>query len=254
VFDVLGEMSAYHHQWHPWIDIDLPGPRMELARYLVGGLVFGAYSQATGADHLVQPKRSRLLVALSAPRSELSRVRFEQEDRLFSEFGAACAAHPNARVDDRFGAPTVLPYLLREPTLATSTAEVVTRAMTLRNSGAGQSYREWQKRLRTSWVLGTTDEQAGDDIANVATKLEKRIAAGNGVNRPKLMTVSVSVGVPGTAELKAERDVPTPRWLSRWLLDHVHIRAHRRLLYRLALSERAYHDITLHLRNIWKDS
>lgn len=46
--------------------------------------------------------------------------------------------------------------------------------------------------------LRTTDEQAGDDVANVARKLEKRIAVGNGDNRPKLMTVSV--GVPGLVE------------------------------------------------------
>jgi hypothetical protein len=253
VADVLGEVTAYDHQWQPWVDIDLPGDRLELARYVVGGLVFGAYAQATGGDHLVQPKRSRLLVALSAPRSELSQLRFEQEAELFATFSAACATNPGVDVDDGPGMPSVLPYLLRKPSLATSTGEIVGRAKKLRTSRAGESYREWQKRLRHAWTLGTTVDKAEDDVALVAEKLTRRIATGTTAERPKLLTLSVTVPI-GIAAAKAEREVKEPRWLSRWVLDNLHFRSHRRLLYRLALDERSYRDITKHLYQVWAAS
>ena len=251
VADVLGELHAFDYQWKPFVDLDLPEPQLTMARYVIGGLVFGAYAQASGADHLVQAKRSRLLLALSAPTPQLCQVRFAREQELFELFRKNTAGLPNVTVTETTGTPSVLPFLLRQPSLATSTHEVLDRARSLRDSGEGAHYREWQRRLRRAWSVGTNDDRAERDVQAVAERLEQRLQLEG--TRPPMMHVTVEVPV-GLAKVSAERDIATPRWLSRWFVEHVQLRKHRRLLYRLALNEAAYRDLTLHLHETWMRS
>ena len=248
IADVLGELQAFDYQWKPFVDIDLPEPHLTMARYVIGGLVFGTYAQATGADHLVQAKRSRLLVALSAPTPQLCQVRFAREQELFEQFRANAEGVPNVTVTATAGAPSVLPFLLRQPSLARSTHEVLDRARSLRDSGEGADYREWQRQLRQAWSVGTSDDRAERDVQTVAARLEQRLQVEG--TRPPIMHITIEVPV-GPGKVSAERDIATPRWLSRWLVEHIQLRKHRRLLYRLALNEAAYHDLTLHLQETW---
>ena len=82
----------------------------------------------------------------------------------------------------------------------------------------------------------------------VGARLEQRLQSEG--PRPPMMHVTIEVPL-GPAKVSAERDIATPRWLSRWFVEHIQLRKHRRVLYRLALDERAYRDLTLHLHDLW---
>jgi hypothetical protein len=74
--NILGELATAGYIWYPYI----PGTTFQndeerqLAGYILAGLIFGGYAQLAGADHLMQPKRSRLFLATAlkayGPRSE----------------------------------------------------------------------------------------------------------------------------------------------------------------------------------------
>ena len=71
VAEVGQELTAFNWEWRP--EVDLPNadePTLRAAQFLVGGLIFSSYAAAMGADHVVQPKRSRLMLEASAPIDE----------------------------------------------------------------------------------------------------------------------------------------------------------------------------------------
>ena len=59
----------------------------------------------------------------------------------------------------------------------------------------------------------------------VAARLEQRLQSE--ARRPPMMHVTVEVPL-GPAKVSAERDIATPRWLSRWFVEHIELRKHRR--------------------------
>src|SRR5947199_3438000 len=90
--DILGEMSAFDWEWRPdlWRDgAEGTEDERRLDSFRYGGLLFSGYSQRTGADHLLQPKRARLYLA-----SALCSERANDEKALFRELARIARETP----------------------------------------------------------------------------------------------------------------------------------------------------------------
>ena len=87
--EVLSELSAAEYQWKPHLgeleDQLTSTYEKELAAFLLGALIFGGYAQQMEGEHVLQPKRSRILLAL-ALHAQFSGHLFE--DALFAELKA----------------------------------------------------------------------------------------------------------------------------------------------------------------------
>lgn len=135
--DIVDELAAAEYRWQPHLgDLETTLPsdlERTLAKFLLGGLIFAAYAQILEGDHIVQPKRSRLFlaVALGAPSAQ-----YRFEDELFGEL----KARARASVTDMPWRPTLFPYLLegaRTPEAVLSHALVLRRSSELANIGSG---------------------------------------------------------------------------------------------------------------------
>jgi hypothetical protein len=56
VMDVVGEMTAYVYDWQPDLgDVETRDePTRRVAQFVLGGLIFGWYAEASQTDHLIQ--------------------------------------------------------------------------------------------------------------------------------------------------------------------------------------------------------
>ena len=82
---IVGELTTSGYAWYPNLgDLTFENPdEQRLAAYILGGLIFGAYAQLAGTDHLMQPKRSRLFLALTLKQNTARGA----EDYLFTKLG-----------------------------------------------------------------------------------------------------------------------------------------------------------------------
>jgi hypothetical protein len=275
VMDVVGEMTAYVYDWQPdLLDLDLrDGPTRRVAQFLLGGLIFGWYAEASETDHLIQQKRSRLFAALTKPGDGKKYLAREQEAALFEDLRRACVGADSVWVNEIPANPTVLPYiLLGSGQRPENTQEVLDRILKLRDSGLGRSYRAWFGDLRESLSRGRYAIGAKRDIDKVRAELDQRLRG----EFPKWSrevdlsaklgpTLSISVEAPtgpkfefeaGLAALEAKTNLRlgVPDWIRNWLLDLNPFGRHRKLLLRAALAESEYRNVLEDLRRLWKQS
>jgi len=270
VNDVAGELGAFAYEWHPPLPLEwtvLDEHRRRVAEFLTGGMVFGAYAQATGSDHVIQSKRSRLLLEMSPAGGREGMWGWHEEDRLFSGFRQYCAGMNNVRAGEFPSGPTVLPHLLLQEPAPVSTRDLLERCLKLREDRDGVKYRSWLKGLREAWRLGREETpEARETVEETLRELNARLAT-PGI-RPHETRVTVEgptadleVGMVGPVpEVKLTiKDIPinrppTPRWLAAWTFEHLSFKRHRRLLLRLALNQTRYRDISRHLYAVWSRS
>jgi hypothetical protein len=275
VMDVIGELTAFAYDWEPdLLDFEVKDENTRrIARFILGGLIFGWYAEASETDHLIQTKRSRLFAALTKPDHSQGLVTYQKEAALFEELRRTCLAANSVRFEEIPPNPTVLPYVLLGAGQSPETvAEVLDRVLKLRESGLGRDYRTWFKDLRKSLSLGQQALKAKKEIEAVRVELEQRLRG----KYPKWsreidvgasvgLTFSISVEKPAGPKIEAEASlaklegkttarVGIPDWIRNWLLDLNPFGRHRKLLLRAALSQAEYRDVMPHLRKIWMDS
>src|SRR6266568_547762 len=275
VMDVVGEMTAYVYDWQPdLLDLEIRDEATRrVAQFLLGGLIFGWYAEASETDHLIQKKRSRLFTALTKPDDGAKYLPREQEAALFEELRRACIGADAVQIDEIPPNPTVLPYvLLGDGRPPTSTQDVLDRILKLRDSGLGSSYRDWFKDLRTCLSHGRYATEAKKDIDRVRAELDHRL---RGVY-PKwsrevelaaklVPTLSISAEAPAgpkvefeaglaAIEAKTKLRLGVPDWIRNWLLDLNPFGRHRKLLLRAALAQSEYRNVLEELRRVWKQS
>jgi hypothetical protein len=180
VAEVEHELAAFQYDWRPGFGLlNVPPQYFSAAQFMLGGLIFSAYAQTTGSDHLVQGKRSRLLLALSAPDAESIAWSAQKERELFAAFKQHCSeTGKNIRADDFNTAPSVVPYLLKEEPVPKHSQDLLDKCLALREKSLGRDYRDWFRKLRIAWAQGTHDEQAEKSATVVLSELRRRIGAG----------------------------------------------------------------------------
>lgn len=253
VAEVNDELTAYAWQWQP--DVDLPDAdeaTLNATRFIVGGLIFSSYAAATGADHVLQPKRSRLMLEASAPQDKRGLRGWEQEKELFSAFKEHCAPVDDVRVDDLTGTPSVLALVLHENPHLSGTPDILKKILEERDSDSGTRYRKWFQDLRGAWARGKRPE-GEDDARDVLAELRRRSGvhadATDGL-RADITLKANEKGVGGEVKFK-DVAIRIPSWLRGWFVSYLPFKPHRRFLLRLSLAQAQYEDITLDLQRLW---
>jgi hypothetical protein len=273
VSDLASQMAAYQYDWHPSLGgMPVPENRLPLARFLLGGLIFGAYAQAADADHVIQNKRSQLFLALTRPEAGSRTTGGRHEEDLFVQLKETCARADNVRFSDLPALPSILAdILLREPPI-TRVSEILPRAIEIRHSRAGAAYRAWFKKLRTALGEGRYATDAEHEIEEVRKEAEHRLKDeyskwGMSFTPTASLgaSITVSAEAPGASaeakaslgELKLEGEkirLAIPDWIRNMVVDHLPFRRHRKLLLRSALAQAEFQDVSTKLKKIWLSS
>jgi hypothetical protein len=254
VAEINEELTAYAWNWRPQVDMPYADEStLRAARFLVGGMIFGSYAAAAGADHVVQPTRSRLMLEASAPADKQTLRGRTKESELFSAFKKHCAAVTDVRVDDLTGAPSALALILYERPNLRGTPDVLQEVLRLRDSGSGKRYRTWFQELRRAWALGQRPK-GEDDARDVLAELRRRSATDAEIAGGVKVDITLRASEKGLGGEVKVKDVPLhmPPWLRGWMVSYLPFKPHRRFLLRLSLAQGRYEDITLHLNRLWR--
>jgi len=238
---ILGELTTSGYTWNPSLgDLDLPSEEeRRLAAYILGGLIFGYYAEVAETNHLMQPKRSRLFLALSLNQD----TRRSAEDYLFANLGEL-TGRPVADIPYT---PTFFPYLLQK---SEGPAELLKNALHLRHTGAAEDYRHWLydalNDFKTNGEIPPFREQEVEKIAE-AVRAELK-----GLSFPKVEVKTTvadvfglklpGIGVDLTEHAKAA-------W--GWLISDRPGTRHRKLLTRAVIADRGYKELDTRINTVW---
>jgi hypothetical protein len=240
-YNILGELASSGYAWYPHLDgLALrDGDEERLAAFILGGLIFGAYAQLSGSDHLMQPKRSRLFLAISLKQ----KASFTAEQQLFEKFGemAGCLAA------DIPYTPTFFPLLLQ---CSDGPAEVMKNALALRRSIDVIDYRAWLHEALTDFdTNGRIPIGRVREVVKITNAIQRKLEA---FTVPKIeikMTVAdvaagkpPGIGVDLTAPAKAA-------W--GWFVEQLPGRRHRKLLTRAIIAAREYVNLDRRVHTVW---
>lgn len=229
-----------------------------LRTFLLGGFLFQGYAQQiTGdefrledmAEHVVQPKRSRLIgsAMLGAPRTE---------EELFAQLlQAARQALGDSSTSELTELPTFLPILLRGKRKDPKTpTELLDRAFSLRASTAVEDYRGLRRRIRQELSKGRSPTKEGREMRKIARTLAKDLSV-----RSSEVSVDWSLGLKATlpvpiplptAEGKLSGKIPVDR-IAWWLSSALPGKGYRKLLVRMVSAQATAGRIDAHLRRLW---
>ena len=241
-YNILGELSSSGYAWYP----QLPGLSLankdeeRLASFILGGLVFGGYAQLAGTNHLMQPKRSRLFLAISL-RQDTSRT---AEEHLLERFGHL-VGRPTAEVPYT---PTFFPMLLMR---SAGPVELLQNALELRKSGEVKDYRAWLREALDDFNSnGRIPVSRAREVESIASAIQRKIG---GFPLPDVeIKISVAdvlahkppgVGVNLTEPAKAA-------W--GWVIEQLPGIRHRKLLARAVISDLEYVAIDRRVQTVWR--
>jgi hypothetical protein len=81
------ELLAVGYSWVPELELDklaVDPTDKEVASFILSGLIFGGYAQASGSDHLLQNQRAAMFVALSGTNAPSMTRGIKKERQLFA--------------------------------------------------------------------------------------------------------------------------------------------------------------------------
>jgi hypothetical protein len=253
--DILAELSAFDYEWRPdlWRN-EKTGTSKErvLDAFRYGGLLFSGYAQRTGADHIVQPKRSRLYLAAS-----LGAKRANDEQALFAELTRLANSAPEGiqPTADLPSAPTFLPYLLNADDK--TPRALLTRALKLRKSGAVADYRSWRRKVNQNLKRGKVPNRLQRELRQITADVIHEIGAevGSATKVSAKMTGKISfvgpVPVPEIGgEIGAEKEL-NPGFGLGWVLRNLPGYRYRKLLLLLVMAQREYWHLDSYLKGMW---
>jgi hypothetical protein len=231
----------------------IPPTHVQTAQFLLGGLIFGAYAAASQTDHLLQSKRSRLFLALSAPQDENLSWRYEKEQQLFDSLRQACLTSQHIFGQEYPTAPSVLPYLMSEEPRPTNPRELLDKALDFRTQDGGKAYRQWFSALREMWSWGIHEPQAKVDVEQVRKELVRRYGVYDSRSSIVRYDIGFDVKPGGIGPGIVLKDMPLqlPEWVRRWFIENVRLRRHGKMLLRLSIAQRNYENLVIGLKSLW---
>ncbi|NBQ69427.1 MAG: hypothetical protein EBU46_11615 [Nitrosomonadaceae bacterium] len=241
-YNVLGELTASGYAWYPQLDeLELRDDlEKRLASFILGGLIFGAYAQLAGTDHLMQPKRSRLFLAISLRQKTSNSA----EEYLFRKLGEL-VGRPTADIPYT---PTFFPLLLQR---SAGPAELLKNALDLRNSGEARDYRTWLHEALTDFdTNGRIPITRAREVAKIASAIQRKL---EGFPVPKIdikMTVTdvAAVKPPGI-----DVDLTEPAKAAwGWLIEQLPGRRHRKLITRAIIADLEYVELDRRVQTVWR--
>ena len=272
--EILSTLAAIKYEWEPRLErlekeLTAPDER-QLARFLLGQLVFAGYAQQTGAPHVLGPKRSRLMTAVGLRSEHAAEAAIYNElRRRFRDAG------PGWRDAELPWTPSFLPFLLQRTRRYREGPDVLLeRAKDLRESKAIERYRTLRNALTSEEAEDAEDARAELNAAAdaVAASLDssreemsflrhvtvevlpKAVGVVGGVVVGTLIAGPPGAAVGGLAGVVGEEALkPVQNRLWGWVLDGLPFRSARKLLARSAKAE---HDLQAQLapqlRTVWE--
>lgn len=263
--NMLQELAAFGWDWQPGLDDlrtarspDAPlSPAHErLLTFLLGGVLFAGYAQQlsvrngpfeTQAEHVLQPKRSRLFLAASlatrhANGGDDERIllgRFRRLARLYAE--------ENVHVVELPAAPSFLPLLLRDAVArgGASPRALLRAALAWREKRSVEAFRTWyrqiEKELHRDFRPPELDRElvalSGDIARELGKGAERTITVSAKIKASAEAGLQPKAGV--TAEVGGETEIAPDRmrWFFQGLLPGY---GYRKLLVRMATAHAGY--------------
>jgi hypothetical protein len=247
VNDIVLELAAAEYRWQPdlgELDAMLPSDQERmLAKFLLGGMIFGAYAQILEGEHVIQPKRSRLFLAVALG-AQSAQYRFE--DELFAEL----KNRARASVTDMPWRPTFLPYLLAS---SDNPEAVLAQALILRTSAEVREYREWLRAAMTRWSTHGEIEPFKRDVVSIAKAIDRVTGKVSVAPRVEFkMTVAdvakIAAGQPAGPGIDF---TPTLQGLWGWIFPNLPGKRYRKILARAVATDQQYAQLENRLRTVW---
>ena len=175
--EILAALDAVRYEWKPRLENvaqKLPEERdQQVARFLLGQLVFAGYAQQTGAPHVLAPRRSAFVTSIGL-RARLPQER--RESAIYEELGRRIRdAGPGWRIKEQPWTPSFLPLLLKRLDPYKEGPDVLLRrAKELRDSKAVQRYRDLRSKLANDAL---DSETARSDLTKAADRVSRELRA-----------------------------------------------------------------------------
>ncbi len=244
---IVEELSAFDYEWRP----ELPGVEQEppdsarraLTTFMFGGSLFGGYAQLLGGDHVLQPGRSKLFLAMALRQSQLL-----NEDRIFERAFPIARESPFdlERVTELPRAPSVLPYLL---TFGDETpAQLLKRALNLRKHDAVMQLRDRLGQIREERSKGFISPETERELGELETAARKSLRPRGDLEFDLELKLDAAVIPAVGVGMKV-----SPARLWAWALSQLPSRRYRKLLVRMLIAQRSYVDISRHLSMLWNE-
>ncbi|MDB6158095.1 MAG: hypothetical protein JWO04_1801 [Gammaproteobacteria bacterium] len=263
------EKLCFGYKWEPSLgELEVDEAHRQIASFALGGLVFGAYAQASRSDHLLQSTRGNLFVDLAADGSLPPSRGLRKEGELFADLERLALRDPRFAVGREAAPPTVLHYLLARG--VRNTEGMLEEALNLRAQSDWQRYRAWYRKLRQAWADGGHDPAAEAEVGAVVEELKRRIEGAplhiatlkcNGELTAEARVggdiglAAAKAGAKGTIKIET-KDLPVnvPHKLLNWFIDHLILSRHQKLLLEMSLDQRRFDDLAYGLRGAWMAS
>jgi hypothetical protein len=265
---VVSELSAFDDRWRPTLHElgELSERARAIATFRYGALLFGQYAAALSdewapldqqPEHVLQPKRSRLLLATAlAPDGELGTEEARLFDRLRTVESRPQSGIRGAEVPR---APTFLPYLLsKQPD---SPRALLRLALKMRTSDEVVAYRRLLADVRGELALGQISKETRDELGALTALIGRRLAPRQRADMTLRYSIPVSPGAVVGAALTGDVSALLPALTieGEMSLDGVRDalalgnprKRYRKLLTRLVAAEASYHAIDRHLKTLW---
>ena len=215
----------------------------KLTTFLLGKLIFSGYAQQMEGEHLIQPKASRLFLALSL---KAESANHKLEETLFNKLKEKI----NSGCEDLPWLPTFFPYLLDK---ANTPTELLEEVVKLRRSRAIADYRQWLREVMQDLKdngrvsvekqkdVSAIEQSVNDVLGNISSMPEIKIEA--------TVTDVLALKPPGSIDLS-----PTFQGggLWGWILGSLPGNRYRKLLTRAIIADMEYVLIENRVKKVWK--
>lgn len=257
----LAELDALRYDWRPQLDQPrsegwpgqpeaLDGPTLRAAQFLLGGLIFSGFAQASLTDHVIQPKRSRFFLALTAGPSQGAGVTRADEEAIFADARAALAGTA-ARTQRLDALPPVLPYLLAKAPPDVTAGDLLKRALDFSNTKDGDAFRKAALLVRGDGVAAArTADLAKAARAEALAMLEPYSVLADADGGLK---VEVGLGLSGPS-VSAGTTLAPPAWLKVWWNENTPFGRLRKTFRRLWLADKSFENLERCLVAAWARS
>ncbi len=241
---IIKELLSAEYQWNPDLGVLQNELHSEsernLAAFLLGGLIFSGYAQMMESEHLLQPKRSRLFLAVSLKADSAD---FELEEHLFEDL----KKRANTSCEDLPWFPTFFPYLLSK---SDTPKAILNEVVKLRRSSEVVDYRQWLREVMEDWKAnGKISHEKKKDVRTIVQQVDRVLGKVSSLPKveAKATVANVIAGkLPGAIDF-----TPSLQRLWGWIISSLPGKRYRKLLTRAIASEHEYHRIEKRINTVW---
>ncbi len=239
---IVDELALAENHWDISLDRQLEdvlpkGRERCLARFMLGGIIFGEYAQRMKSEHWLQPKRAKLFVQATTTGRPAG---VEDEQTLFDW---ASRTYGLRKLDTSY--PSFLALVLGG---AQSMVDVVDRVKELRGRSAVADYRGWRSNALAEWRGGGVSESTERTFLRLKERLGASSAQGAAVEAGVAVVEAYVKPTPDAAAKVVAKSLPLLGWATDLLPGNRHVK----LLAKSVDAQSRYPHINRAIETIWE--